>query len=95
VLNDPSGATQSPDDLFFSGLTTINLRLFADLGQRPALVRRARFLRGMRVSLAINNIADTRLTVRDRSGTTPLGYQRDQLDPLGRSVTVSLRKLFF
>jgi hypothetical protein len=95
VLNDPSGATQSPDDLFFSGLTTINLRLFADLGQRPALVRRARFVRGMRVSLAINNIADTRLTVRDRSGTTPLGYQRDQLDPLGRTVTVSLRKLFF
>jgi hypothetical protein len=94
VLIDPSGAIQSPDDLFFSGLTTINLRLFADLGQRPELVRRARWMRGMRISLAINNIADTRLVVRDRSGTTPLGYQRDQLDPLGRSLTLSLRKVF-
>ena len=94
VLNDPSGATQSPDDLFFSGLTTINLRLFADLGQRPELVRRARWMRGMRISLAISNIADTRLVVRDRSGATPLGYQRDQLDPLGRSLTLSLRKVF-
>ena len=94
VLNDPSGATQSPDDLFFSGLTTINLRMFADLGQRPELVRRARWMRGMRISLAVNNIADTRLVVRDRSGTIPLGYQRDQLDPLGRSLTLSLRKVF-
>jgi hypothetical protein len=94
VLNDPSGATQSPDDLGFSGLTTINLRLFADLGQRPSLVRRAPWLRGMRVSLAINNIADARLVVRDRVGATPLGYQRDQLDPLGRNLTLSLRKVF-
>ena len=95
VLNDPSAATQSPDDLGFSGLTTINLRMFADLGQRPSLLRRAPWLRGLRISLAINNIADTRLVVRDRGGVTPLGYQRDQLDPLGRTLTLSLRKVFF
>ena len=94
VLNDPSGATQSPDDLGFSGLTTINLRIFADLGQRASLVQRAPWLRGMRISLAINNIADTRLVVRDRSGATPLGFQRDQLDPLGRSLNLSVRKVF-
>ncbi|MFZ4690102.1 MAG: TonB-dependent receptor [Polymorphobacter sp.] len=95
VLNDPSGATTSPDDLFFSGLTTINLRLFADLGQRRDLVRRAPWLRGARISLAVNNIADARLDVRDRSGAVPIGYQRDLIDPLGRSLTLSFRKLFF
>ncbi len=94
VLTDPSGATQAPDDLFFSGLTTISLRIFADLGQRPDVMKQARWLRGTRISLAINNIADTRLTVRDRSGAEPLGYQRDQLDPLGRTLTFSLRKVF-
>jgi hypothetical protein len=52
VLTDPSGATISPDDLFFSDLATIDLRLFADLGQRRDLVRRMPFLRGTRISLA-------------------------------------------
>lgn len=95
VLGDPSGATTSPDDLFFSSLATINLRLFADLGQRRDLVRRAGWLRGARISLAVNNLADTRIDVRDRSGAVPLGYQRDLLDPLGRTLTLSFRKLFF
>jgi hypothetical protein len=95
VLTDPSGATTSPDDLYFSDLATINLRIFADLGQRRDLVRRAPWLRGTRISLAINNIADAKLDVRDRGGSVPIGYQRDLIDPLGRNLTLSLRKLFF
>jgi hypothetical protein len=95
VLTDPSGATISPDDLFFSDLATIDLRLFADLGQRRDLVRRMPFLRGTRISLAIDNITDSRLDVRDRNGNVPIGYQRDLIDPLGRTLRFSLRKLFF
>ena len=95
VLNDPSGATVSPDDLYFSDLATINFRVFADLGQRRDLVTRMPFLRGTRVSLAVDNIFDSRLDVRDRSGSVPIGYQRDLIDPLGRTLSLSLRKLFF
>lgn len=95
VLTDPSGATVSPDDLFFSDLATIDLRLFADLGQRRDLVRRMPVLRGTRISLAIDNITDSRLDVRDRNGNVPIGYQRDFIDPLGRTLRISLRKLFF
>ncbi|KAB7645639.1 TonB-dependent receptor [Polymorphobacter fuscus] len=95
VLADPTGATTAPGDLRFSGLATLNLRLFADLGQRPALVQRAPWLRGSRISLAVNNITDARLDVRDRSGTVPIGYQPDLINPLGRTLTLSLRKLFF
>jgi hypothetical protein len=95
VLTDPSGATISPDDLFFSELATIDLRLFADLGQRRDLVRRLPLLRGTRISLAIDNITNSRLDVRDRNGVVPIGYQRDLIDPLGRTIRVSLRKLFF
>jgi len=32
--------------------------------------------------------------VRDSSGATPLRYQPFLLDPLGRTVTLSLRKVF-
>lgn len=95
VLVDPSGATTSPDDLFFSGLATANLRLFADLGQRPGVARRVPFLRGARLSLSIDNLTNQKIDVRDRNGATPIGFQRDLLDPLGRTVTLSFRKLFF
>jgi hypothetical protein len=82
------------DDLFFDDFTTVNLRLFADLGLQP-FAREHPFLRGMRVSLSIDNLFDARQQVRDRLGTTPISYQPGYLDPLGRSVRLSVRKLFF
>ncbi|WP_156255947.1 TonB-dependent receptor domain-containing protein [Sandarakinorhabdus oryzae] len=95
VLVDPSGASQSPGDLFFSPRTTVNLRLFADLGQRQDVLLKMPWLRGSRISLRVDNLFNDRINVRDRSGAEPLGFQRDQLDPLGRTVTLSVRKLFF
>jgi outer membrane receptor protein involved in Fe transport len=43
----------------------------------------------------VNNLFNARPEVRDAAGITPLGYRPDELDPLGRSVTLSIRKLFF
>jgi hypothetical protein len=83
------------NDLFFSDLATVNLRLFADLGAQRSLVRRAPFFRGSRVSLSFDNLLNQRLNVRDAAGTTPFGYQAGLLDPVGRSVRISFRKLFF
>jgi len=86
--------TAATSNLHFSSLAVANFRLFADLGQLPGLIRH-RWARGMRVTLAVNNILDTRQRVRDGTGATPLAYQPDYLDPLGRTVRISLRKLFF
>jgi hypothetical protein len=80
--------------LSFSDLTTIHLRLFANLGQVPGLARRHPFLRGARLTVAVFNLVDQRLKVRDAAGFTPLGYQPALLDPAGRQVAVSFRKLF-
>jgi hypothetical protein len=88
-----NGGTSS--DLRFSDLATFNLRLFADLGAQRSLVRRAPFFRASRVSLSVDNLFDARPQVRDVSGETPLGFQPGLLDPLGRSVRISFRKLFF
>ncbi len=95
VLVDPTGATQSNSDLFFSPRTTANLRLFIDLGQRQEILTKIPWLRGSRVSLNFDNVFNDRINVRDRTGAEPLGFQRDQLDPLGRTVSLSFRKLFF
>jgi hypothetical protein len=81
-------------NLHFSSLAVANFRLFVDLGQQPALIGHP-WARGMRLTLAVNNLLDTRQRVRDGTGATPLAYQPDYLDPLGRTIRVSLRKLFF
>ncbi len=94
VLVSPGGPP-SADDLSFSSLATANLRLFADLGQRFDLVRKAPWLRGTRVSVGVDNLFDQRMEVRDRSGATPVNYQPYLMDPIGRRVEVSVRKLFF
>jgi hypothetical protein len=86
---------QESSDLRFGDLTTLNLRLFADLGAQRSLVRRVPFLPRLPISLSVDNLLDQRIDVRDRAGATPLGYQPDLLDPLGRSVRISFRKLFF
>ncbi len=94
VLVTPAGPP-APDDLRFSSLTTVNLRLFVDLGQRWFLLRRAPWLRGTRVSIGVDNLFDDRIDVTDRAGTTPINYQPFLVDPVGRRIEVSVRKLFF
>ena len=49
--------------------------------------------RGARLTVSIVNLLNEKQKVRDANGHTPLIYQRDYLDPLGRTVTVSLRKI--
>jgi iron complex outermembrane receptor protein len=58
-------------------------------------VRAHPWLRGARISLSVGNLLNSRLQVRDAAGLTPLSYQPGYLDPLGRSVRISIRKLFF
>ncbi|MDB5456881.1 MAG: TonB-dependent receptor, partial [Caulobacter sp.] len=89
------GQGGASSDLDFSDLATLNLRLFADLGARRELVRAHPFLRGSRLNLSVTNLFDSRVEVRDRDGMTPVTYQPDYLDPLGRSIQLSFRKLFF
>ena len=80
--------------LSYDSLARFDLRLFADLGEQQALVSRAPWLRGARVSLEVENVLNARPRVRDETGLTPLGLQPSYLDPAGRSVRIVLRKLF-
>lgn len=89
------GLGSTTGDLNFSGITKINLRLFADLGAQRNLVQKHPFLRGARITLAANNLFDQRVEVRDANGLIPASYQPAYLDPAGRTVKLSFRKLFF
>jgi hypothetical protein len=83
------------DRLRFGDLTTVNFRLFANLGNMPKLVVDNPWLRGVRVTASVDNLFNARQRVRDAAGATPVNYQPDLLDPLGRTVRLSVRKLFF
>jgi hypothetical protein len=89
------GGAGAPTTLHFSDLATANLRLFANLGAQRDLVAALPLLRGTRVTVSCTNLLDSHMRVRDGSGATPIRYQADYLDPLGRSIQMSLRKLFF
>lgn len=80
--------------LRFGALFKINLRGFVDLGQQQRLVKAVPFFSGARLSLMANNVFDSRQKVTDATGATPVAYQPDYLDPLGRVLGVELRKLF-
>jgi hypothetical protein len=86
--------TATGDTLHFSPLATFDLRLFANLGQKYDLVAKHPWLRGSSVRFEIGNIFDARPKIRDSAGAVPLGYQPDLLDPIGRSIKITFRKLF-
>lgn len=89
------GGATSSETLRFDDFATVDLRLFASLGPQFKFVRDNRWLMGTRVSLSIDNLFNNRLNVTDQTGATPLSYQPGLLDPVGRTVRISLRKVFF
>lgn len=52
------------------------------------------WVKGVQVTLDLTNVLNLRPVVRDQAGETPLDYQAGYLDPIGRSIKISLRKLF-
>ncbi|MCH8615107.1 TonB-dependent receptor [Sphingomonas sp. SM33] len=81
-------------DLDFSPLATFDVRLFANLGERFDLVSKHPWLRGSSVRFEVTNLFNSRPRVRDQAGQVPNNYQADLLDPLGRTISISIRKLF-
>jgi hypothetical protein len=81
-------------DLRFGSVANISMFLFADFNQRPKLIKAVPFLKGARLTFRIENLLGDRQRVTDGSGTVPLSYQPDYLDPRGRVITLQLRKAF-
>jgi iron complex outermembrane receptor protein len=90
---DGSGLPGSTD-LYFDDIFKLDLRLFADLGRKEKLVAAAPFLKGTRISLAVDNVFDARQRITDSAGAVPLRYQPFLIDPIGRKFEIEFRKLF-
>ena len=88
-----SGAPAAPDPIYFSSLGTADLRVFLDLGHLPR-TRDASWLHGARASVAVTNLFDRRQTVHGVDGATPTAFEPGFLDPLGRVLALTVRKVF-
>ncbi|WP_126175184.1 TonB-dependent receptor [Tsuneonella rigui] len=86
-----TGTTAAPDLLTFEGFTTVDLKLFTDLGE---LFPSERALKKTRVTLAFDNLNNDRQRVTNLSGATPQAYQPVRRDAVGRTVMIELRKVF-
>jgi hypothetical protein len=86
--------TLTGDNLRFSPLSTFDVRLFANPGDIPEVAVKHPWLRGTQVRFDVTNIFNSRPKVHDALGVVPTNYQPDLLDPLGRTVMLTVRKLF-
>lgn len=82
-------------DLDFAAQTTVNLNVFIDVGGQAKWVARFPWLKGSRINFGVQNLFDTRPEVTASNGDLPLNYQPDYLDPQGRTVSLTLRKILF
>lgn len=80
--------------LRFRSLATVDLNLFINLAERIGGRSASGWLKNSRLTLSVTNLFDARPDVRDRLGQTPLSYQSAYLDPLGRVMSLRLRKVF-
>ena len=88
---DVVGSALAAGDLHFDSLATLDLRLFINLQNR---FRGKAWARGTRVSLSVDNILGTYQRVTDANGLTPYAYQRDLADPMGRTLLLTIRRIF-
>lgn len=86
--------TLGGNNLHFSPVGTFDLRLFANPGDIPEIVVKHPWLRGTQIRLEVNDVFNTRPHVHDAAGNVPPSYQPDLLNPLGRTIMISFRKLF-
>jgi hypothetical protein len=77
--------------LYYSSLLTLDTRLFVNLQQR---FLGKRWARNARVTLGVSNVFNKRQDIHNGAGVIPEIYQPAFLDPYGRTVGISLRKLF-
>lgn len=84
----------SDGDLRFSDLLTLNARFFINFDSRKSLIKRVPLLKGTRLSLRIDNLTNAIRDVRDNNGMVPFSFLPGFVDPRGRFVEVSLRKIF-
>ncbi len=81
-------------DYRFAAWSSFDLSLFVEPEHLLGVAGKAPWLKNLRLSLDVRNLLNDYRRVRLADGSIPFGYGRDQIDPLGRTVRIALRKRF-
>lgn len=87
---DAGGATE----FRYAPAVLFNLSLFAEIEQWIDVPKERNWASNLRISLDVQNILNSYQKVSVLGGNTPRGYTRDEIDPLGRMVRLSISKQF-
>ncbi|MGD9812171.1 MAG: hypothetical protein AB7U35_12705 [Sphingobium sp.] len=91
-IEDPARPPSA--NLRFGSLATATLRLFGQIEKDSGIAKKHPWLGDTRISMSVRNIFNQRQQVTDATGATPLAYRPALLDPVGRSISFNIRKLF-
>jgi hypothetical protein len=92
-LRDPD-APGGERDYRHQPVAIMNLRLFAEPGRLLRTAEKPAWLSDLNISLDIQNLFNTYRHVTLGDGSVPAGYERYEVDPLGRTIQLSVRKRF-
>jgi hypothetical protein len=87
-------AATTGGDYRFEAWSSFDLSLFAEPEHLLGAAGKAPWLKNLRLSLDVRNLLNGYRQVRLADGSIPFGYGRDQIDPLGRTARITLRKRF-
>jgi hypothetical protein len=76
-------------DLSFSGIFKLNVGAYISVHH---FLRKQEWTQHLQLKLDVENMTDAHQDVRDRNGRVPNRFQPDYLDPIGRTVKLTLRK---
>ncbi|HEV2598087.1 hypothetical protein [Sphingopyxis sp.] len=76
------------------GVTTLNLRLFAEPERLLRGAEKPAWLKDLNIALDVQNLLNSYRRVTLGDGSVPAGYRRYDADPLGRTIQLSVRKRF-
>ena len=95
VRVDNAGISGGQGDLRYSALAQFNLSLFVEPGNLSSRGGGAKaWTSNLRVSIDLQNAFDSYQRVTSADGQVAAGYERYALNPLGRTVQVTIRKRF-
>lgn len=76
-------------DLFFSPLFKLNVNVAISVHH---FTPKEKWTRHLQVKIEVENVTNARVHVHDRDGLVPNRFQSELLDPIGRTVKLTLRK---
>lgn len=78
----------------FGDYAVVDVSFFANLAETFSISKKATWLKNTRVTFEVSNLFNQRPSAETASGSTPLRFQNTLLDPIGRTFSLSFRKVF-